>query len=287
VDLFRSLGKFLLGILKRIYWLLPLLLSDPFDILDKWGIKVVLPSLLVWILTGLGFFIACFLTYHELRLQSNKYQKEIITQEWKYRRKLLIKQRESTNLKNIPTLLNKMRVQIQKIVEAASLKIKDIPRLDDIFSNMILYANRESQKWLSQAPKEKYNEQRLFLIEMTNAMEASDYGLSKLKQKDHNWQILEKTLIQYRPDYLIDNDLSLYIDDYLRYLDGFGNYMLYSFYHDKCVISDLEKNIGKEFMISVKRKGIGGRMGHEHVLNQLFNRINKRINELLRGDEAK
>jgi hypothetical protein len=64
----KSFLSFLWGITKRIYWLLPSLLSDPFDITERWfGLNYDAPPYLVWILIGLGLFIAALLEYHNIR----------------------------------------------------------------------------------------------------------------------------------------------------------------------------------------------------------------------------
>ena len=64
----RSLGSFIVGILKKIYWLLPSLLLDPFDMFQRWcGVNYAPPVWLFWLLLGLGLFIAAFLTYNDVK----------------------------------------------------------------------------------------------------------------------------------------------------------------------------------------------------------------------------
>lgn len=68
MELLRSLAFFARGILKRIYWLLPALLLDPFDLARTlFGISYDAPLWMIWLLVGTGLFIAGALTYHELR----------------------------------------------------------------------------------------------------------------------------------------------------------------------------------------------------------------------------
>jgi hypothetical protein len=64
----KSFVSFVWGITKRLYWLLPSLLSDPFDIAERWfRLNYDAPPYLVWILIGIGFFIAALLEYHSVR----------------------------------------------------------------------------------------------------------------------------------------------------------------------------------------------------------------------------
>src|SRR4030043_1730793 len=73
----KSLGSFIIGILKKIYWLLPSLLSDPFDIAERWfGINNYAPQWLFWVLIGLGLFIASFLTYNDLKKKLDEIKEE-------------------------------------------------------------------------------------------------------------------------------------------------------------------------------------------------------------------
>ena len=68
VELLKSCGYFFLGILKRIYWLIPSILSDPFDIAERWfGVIYTAPPNTFWVLLFIGFFIAAFLTYNDIK----------------------------------------------------------------------------------------------------------------------------------------------------------------------------------------------------------------------------
>ena len=65
------LKRYFWGIIKRLYWLLPSLLADPFDVTERWfNLMYTAPPYLVWILVGIGFLIASFLTYRELYIES-------------------------------------------------------------------------------------------------------------------------------------------------------------------------------------------------------------------------
>jgi len=70
MELLKSVSLFFLGILKRIYWLLPTIFLDPIDVVRRlFGVNLNLPQWLNWILFILCWFIAIILTYHELRKQ--------------------------------------------------------------------------------------------------------------------------------------------------------------------------------------------------------------------------
>ena len=71
------LQKYLWGIIKRLYWLLPSALADPFDIAERWfKIVYTAPPYLVWVLVGIGLLIASFLTYRELYVETIKLEQE-------------------------------------------------------------------------------------------------------------------------------------------------------------------------------------------------------------------
>jgi hypothetical protein len=66
----ESFGLLLWGILKRLYYLIPSLLLDPFDFVERWfKLMYKPPEWLFWVLLAGGLFIATFLAYHELRLR--------------------------------------------------------------------------------------------------------------------------------------------------------------------------------------------------------------------------
>jgi len=72
MEYLRSLGYLFRGVLKRIYWLIPALATDPFDVLDRLGVHMNIPPVVSWILVGIGFAIAILLTYHEQRIEKEK-----------------------------------------------------------------------------------------------------------------------------------------------------------------------------------------------------------------------
>jgi hypothetical protein len=65
---FRSLCW---GVIKRLYWIIPGLVTDPFDVLERLlGVHMNVPPSISWILVGLGFLVAVLLTYHEERMRA-------------------------------------------------------------------------------------------------------------------------------------------------------------------------------------------------------------------------
>ena len=70
MELLKSIRLFLWGIIKRIYWLLPTLVLDPFDLLERFNVSYQPPQWSIWILFSLGWFVAMALTFHELRMKS-------------------------------------------------------------------------------------------------------------------------------------------------------------------------------------------------------------------------
>lgn len=80
MEVARSAGIFLLGVIKRFYFYLPALLLDPFDFYEKylraWIQREFWPSAprelavspwITWSLLGVGLILACVMTYHDLR----------------------------------------------------------------------------------------------------------------------------------------------------------------------------------------------------------------------------
>lgn len=78
MDFIKSTGLLFLGIIKRLYYLIPSLFSDPFDIAERWFEKKFEPPVWIfWFLLILGFTIAVILTYHELHSQKINLEKKL------------------------------------------------------------------------------------------------------------------------------------------------------------------------------------------------------------------
>ena len=73
----KSFGTFTFGIFTRMYWLLPSLASDPFDIAERWlGMNYDAPQWLFWVLLGVGLFVAAFLTYNDVKQKLDEASEE-------------------------------------------------------------------------------------------------------------------------------------------------------------------------------------------------------------------
>lgn len=70
MEYFRSFGLLLLGVLKRIYYLIPAFVTDAFDVLERFGVHMNVPPAISYTLAGLGFLVAVLLTYHEQRMKA-------------------------------------------------------------------------------------------------------------------------------------------------------------------------------------------------------------------------
>lgn len=78
MELLISLWLLTKGILKRIYWLIPVLFLDPFDFAERWfNVTYEAPQWLMWVLVAIGFAIAITLTYHELRTQKVNVDRQV------------------------------------------------------------------------------------------------------------------------------------------------------------------------------------------------------------------
>jgi hypothetical protein len=66
----KSLRLLVIGVLKRIYWILPTLLLNPFDIVERlFNVSYEVPQWAIWSLFAAGWVVAILLAYHELRMQ--------------------------------------------------------------------------------------------------------------------------------------------------------------------------------------------------------------------------
>jgi len=70
MEILKSLRFLIIGVFKRIYWILPTLILDPFEIAEKLlNVSYDVPQWAIWILFAAGWVVAILLTYHELRMQ--------------------------------------------------------------------------------------------------------------------------------------------------------------------------------------------------------------------------
>jgi hypothetical protein len=70
MEILKSLRLLVIGVLKRIYWILPTLVLDPFDFAERLlNVSYDVPQWAVWVLFAAGWVVAILLSYHELRMQ--------------------------------------------------------------------------------------------------------------------------------------------------------------------------------------------------------------------------
>jgi hypothetical protein len=71
MEFFKSAGLFIFKTVTKIYWVLPTLVLDPFDLLKRiFNIDYQPPQWSIWLLFSLGCFTAMLLAYHELRIKN-------------------------------------------------------------------------------------------------------------------------------------------------------------------------------------------------------------------------
>ena len=73
----KALFAFVSGVLRRLYWILPSFLVDPFDIAAKFGVSYEPPQWLFWVLLLLGFSWATFLTYYDVKQKLDETKEEL------------------------------------------------------------------------------------------------------------------------------------------------------------------------------------------------------------------
>ena len=78
MELVKSILAFSGGTLKRVWWYLPPLLLDPFDIAERlFGRSYLVPQWIAWLLFGLGWAAAIIATYHELRMKNINLKRQL------------------------------------------------------------------------------------------------------------------------------------------------------------------------------------------------------------------
>ena len=78
MEVVRSFRLLIIGILKRLYVLIPSIFSDPYDILERW-FKVVIevPTSIFWITFSICMLAVITLAYHEVRMESLQLKKAL------------------------------------------------------------------------------------------------------------------------------------------------------------------------------------------------------------------
>ena len=67
-------AQFIWEVAKRLYWLLPTLLTDPFDLVERvFHVSYEVPIAATWALIGAGFLLATLFAYHDVRMSRDRY----------------------------------------------------------------------------------------------------------------------------------------------------------------------------------------------------------------------
>jgi hypothetical protein len=70
MELLKSIRLFFWGVIKKLYWLLPTVILDPFDLAKRlFNVNYNVPQWSIWALFVIGWLFAMVLTYHELRMK--------------------------------------------------------------------------------------------------------------------------------------------------------------------------------------------------------------------------
>lgn len=215
--------------------------------------------------------IAPYMVYKDMRIkleaENKKLAEELHISEWEHRRVELAKLRQPF-LSQIVGILSKMKER----VEFQTVQTYDTPTNKDMLDNLSNYLWGETELKL-----ETEMEQKIFLIELSGAMNALGIGLNTVLSSDTEWQQLSAKLDSV-VERVPDTDLKQHIKDYLIWLDGMGHNKLFSHYVDIC---EAERDL------RARSKSFGGKLGLEHSVAQVLTKVAKRIEELRIGDEAK
>jgi hypothetical protein len=260
------------GVVKRLYWILPSFLTDPFDIAERW-LKVTWepPQFLFWLLLGIGLSVAVVLTYYDLQRQYSLAVKTIEKEDWETRRSWLRKQRQP-DLANIRDLLVQMGQRLRELVQAEIAKNTPIDEMHLDTIHQYLY----KEKGLSRK-NATFQQHIEYLYELSLAMDALNVGLTRLKDADSIWQKLSEKLTTYSSR-ITDEELNERIKRYLLVIQGANSYVLSKFYAEKCGwTEDLRRKV----------KALGARDYMDVMQREAFVAVARRIEQLLAGDEAK
>lgn len=269
MDTLISLRDFLWGIIKRCYWVIPSLLTDPFDIAERLGMTCPVPSYLFWLLFGLGIFVAAFLTYHDMRRKNRELNKQVVTQEWEHVRKKRI---ELINTERYPTeiplILCRMEQRFPVLLDKATQQKVTKAQLDMFFRNL-------PHELLGMMLK-GYGDEIITLFKFQTYMEAANIGFAEIKQNDAEWNTLTTELDDVKKD-IPDQELKNHIRDYVLTLNGVYSWRLWGHYLDKTNIP-IPKDVATARQANISR---------QYLLEDIFTRIKKRIDELRSGEEPK
>lgn len=216
-----------------------------------------------------GFSIAQFLAYHDIRTQKAK-------KEWEYIRQRRI-ELVSPYLGEIEKTLQMMRERLRKLTVDASHKIVDNSILEKIHNyvykekGLIPYDSRERLKWF---------------LEFTNAMNTFNVGLAEVENSDQEWLELTGKLRTYpKPDAILGDN----IKEFIVILNGTYSHWLWNLY--KLANDIRELKLGRRELaeltdeeIKTTTKSLNANDASEMHIEKALTEVSKRIQELLCGD---
>lgn len=277
MELLESFWALVRGIIRRLYWLVPALFTDPFDFLERWfNVTYPAPAWLFWVLLSVGFAIAIALTYHELRTQHVRLQKQdsnlkkqLSTQERDYTREALVKLREP--LKNISSTLVTLQKHIEARVTKVDVTLVRQDALKEVTNHIVKYAKQLDQPSIEFLDEGNWSKMQ---SELRYAMDGKNIGVTHLLEGDKKAERLLESLLQSR-SYVSDGALNGYIERYLDTLYNLHSAELWLIYSRLFPLSSAEQAI----MVGKGRDYV------RTLLGVILTEINKRIEQLIIGKE--
>lgn len=220
-----------------------------------------IPHLVAWGLFAVAWAVAIVWTFHDTRVKSQKQEREYVRQSRIEGRK--------PYLTEIPNILRNMQMHLGSLVQnqvSKPIEVEKLYEVDDYIYQEKGFSNdfnaRKQIEWL---------------FEFSCAMNALELGLARMKSASLEWRKLEDQLKDYlahNPDAQLNDN----INNYLVTLDGAYSYILSRLYVEK---------YRQDQNLRDKTKSIGARQTMETIINRIYVKVTKRLEELLNGDEAK
>lgn len=236
MEILKSFCDLCVGILKRIYWLLPTLITDPFDVLERLGVYMNVPQWASWLLFYLGLAVAITLTYHELRQKNKIANENLVKQEWEYVRKRNIELVELEEYpKKLPDILKKMEINLMGILEVA--KTNEVGA-KELWESLKGINPKELGRVLCQ---HSYDDNIIVLAEYYRHMQLSKSGIKLNEDTNSEWLKIEDELESVKkdiPDLLLKDN----VNAYRHALKGISYLRLFYYHLNKAPNSEL-KNI--------------------------------------------
>jgi len=248
-EVVNSLGKLLLGIVKRWFVFAPYVLLDLFNYIAKLSGRedITLPIIWEWVLLGATIFVAVLLTYHDL----NKDR--------------LVKVRENEGLQK--QIDNQIIAPIEEKKRLERVEIRK-PYLLSL-PNTLLGIETQMNKLAEAISKEHITENKSF--------GELSYYTSRIKERSEHDTNLEPFSLALRDikHNIADPKLTKLLNEFIPALNGFMAHKCFSMYIQNSKRPKLEAVHKTNEVDEVIRK----------ALDALLTQINKRREELLMGVE--